>query len=111
MPRRNGRRAAMERSLSANGLQIRQLGFRELNWSPIGGGRTGRPLFAQFGRDAQTRMVAPVGDSHYDSLQARLERRFSNGVQFAVYYTWSKSIGIAGADNSDGIARIKIPEF
>jgi len=91
--------------------QIRQLGFRELNWSPIGGGRTGRPLFVQFGRDAQTRMVAPVGDSHYDSLQARIERRFSNGVQFAMYYTWSKSIGIAGNDNSDDIARIKIPEF
>ena len=91
--------------------QIRQLGFRELNWSPIGGGRTGRPLFVQFGRDAQTRMVAPVGDSHYDSLQARLERRFSNGVQFAMYYTWSKSIGIAGNDNSDDIARIKIPEL
>jgi hypothetical protein len=91
--------------------QIRQLGFRELNWSPIGGGRTQRPLFLQFGRDAQTRVVAPVGNSHYDSLQARLERRFSNGAQFAAYYTWSKSIGIAGADNSDGIARIKIPEF
>ena len=91
--------------------QVRQLGFLELNWSPIGGGRTGRPLFLKFGRDAQTRMVAPVGDSHYNSLQARLERRFSNGVQFAMYYTWSKSIGIAGADNSDGIARIKIPEF
>jgi hypothetical protein len=28
-----------------------------------------------------------------------------------VNYTLSKSTGIAGADNSDGIARIKIPEF
>jgi Carboxypeptidase regulatory-like domain/TonB dependent receptor len=91
--------------------QVRQLGFVELNWSPVGGGRTGRALFAKFGRDAQTRMVAPIGDSKYDSLQARLERRFSKGVQLAVYYTLSRSRGIAGADNSDGIARIKIPEF
>ncbi len=91
--------------------QIRQLGFRELNWSPIGGGRAGRQLFGPFGRDAQTRMVAPVGDSRYDSLQTRLERRFSGGFQLGIHYTWSKSLGIAGNDDSDGIARIKIPDF
>ncbi len=91
--------------------QIRQLGFRELNWSPIGGGRAGRQLFGPFGRDAQTRMVAPAGDSRYDSLQTRLERRFSGGLQLAIHYTWSKSLGIAGNDDSDGIARIKIPDF
>ena len=75
--------ASSERKESCDGTEplcqrchpASQLDFRELNWSLIGGGRTGRPLFAQFGRDAQTRMVAPVGDSHYNSLQARLERR------------------------------------
>lgn len=91
--------------------QVRQLGFRELNWSPIDGGRAGRQLFAKFGRDAQTRMVAPVGNSRYNSLQARLDRRFANGLQFGVHYTLSRSIGIAGADNSDGVPRIAIPEF
>jgi hypothetical protein len=56
-------------------------------------------------------MVAPVGDSRYDSLQTRLERRFSGGFQLGIHYTWSKSLGIAGNDDSDGIARIKIPDF
>ena len=67
--------------------QIDQLGFRELNWSPIGGGQPGRQLNRQFGRTGQTRLIAPIGDSQYDALQARLERRFANGVQFAVNYT------------------------
>jgi Carboxypeptidase regulatory-like domain/TonB dependent receptor len=90
--------------------QIDQLGFRELNWSPIGGGTAGRQL-AGFGRSAQTRVVAPIGDSEYNALQTRLDRRFANGFQLGVSYTLSKSMGVEGAPNSDGIAAIKIPEF
>jgi hypothetical protein len=91
--------------------QIDQLSFRELNWSPIGGGQAGRQLNQKFGRTAQTRLVAPVGDTRYDALQTRLERRFANGLQLGVNYTYSKSIGIEGAANSDGTAAIQIPEF
>jgi hypothetical protein len=91
--------------------QVRQLGFLEQNWAPLGTGRNGRQLFAKFGRTASTLLVAPIGSSHYDSLQMRLSRRFANGYQLAMNYTWSKSIGIAGADNSDGQARIQIPQF
>jgi hypothetical protein len=91
--------------------QIDQLGFRELNWSPINGGQAGRQLNQQFGRTAQTRLVAPIGNSQYDALQARLDRRFRDGYQVGVSYTFSKSIGIEGAPNSDGTAEIQIPEF
>jgi hypothetical protein len=91
--------------------QIDQLGFRELNWSPIGGGTAGRQLNQKFGRTAQTRVVAPIGDSQYDALQTRLDRRFANGFQLGVSYTLSKSMGIEGAPNSDGIASIQIPEY
>ena len=91
--------------------QIDQLGFLELNWSPIGGGQAGRQLNQKFGRTAQTRLVTPVGDTKYDALQARLDRRFANGFQIGVGYTLSKSTGIAGAPRSDGTPRIMIPEF
>jgi hypothetical protein len=91
--------------------QIDQLGFRELNWAPIGGGSAGRQLVRQFGRAAQTRAVAPIGDSQYDGLQVRLDRRFADGFQVGASYTLSKSTGIEGAPNSDGIASIQIPEF
>jgi hypothetical protein len=91
--------------------QIDQFGYRELNWSPIGGGEAGRQLRQKFGRTAQTLLVTNIGDSQYDALQARLDRRFANGVQLGVGYTLSKSTGIAGAPNSDNTARIQIPEF
>jgi len=91
--------------------QIDQLGTLELNWSPIGGGQAGRQLNQKFGRTAQTRIVAPVGDSKYNGLQMRLDRRFANGIQLAVGYTLSKSTGIAGAPDSDNVPRIAIPEF
>src|SRR5207249_11908050 len=91
--------------------QINQLGFLELNWSPIGGGQAGRQLNKQFGRTGQTRLIAPIGNSQYDALQARLEHRFANGVQFAVNYTLSKSTGLSGNANSDSTLRINIPEY
>jgi len=91
--------------------QINQLGFRELNWSPIGGGQAGRQLNMLYGRTAETRLVAPIGDSSYHSLQTRLERRFADGFQVGVNYTFSRAEGIAGAPNSDSDARIQIPEF
>jgi hypothetical protein len=41
-----------------------------------------------------------VGTNRYDSLQARLERHFLRGFQFAANYTWSKAIGMAANDDS-----------
>jgi Carboxypeptidase regulatory-like domain/TonB dependent receptor len=91
---------------------IRQLGFLELNWSPIGGGSAGQQLFRSFGRTASTRLASPVGGSHFDSLQTRLQRRFANGVQMEVSYTLSKSIGLpVTSGGSDEIAPVQIPEF
>jgi hypothetical protein len=91
--------------------QVDQLGFRELNWSPIGGGQAGRQLNQKFGRTGQTRLIAPIGDSHYNALQTQLNRRFANGIQIGANYTFSRSRGISGNANSDGALRINIPEF
>jgi hypothetical protein len=91
--------------------QVNQLGVREQNWSPIGGGSSGRQLVKKFGRTAPTLLIAPLGNSHYNGLQTRLSRRFRNGVQFNVNYTLSRAIGIAGAPNSDNQPRVRIPDF
>jgi len=42
-------------------------------------------------------MADTVADSHYDALQAAINRRFSRGLQFQASYTFSKSI-----DDSSG---------
>lgn len=60
------------------------------------------PLYAQYGRTATTTVYEPVGTNQYNSLQSRLERHFSHGLQFAASYTWSKAIGIA-ANNDSGL--------
>ena len=91
--------------------QIGQLGFRELNYANINGGNAGRQLALKFGRTAQTLQVAPIGNSHYDALQTRLDRRFKDFYQLGVYYTWSKSITTSGANNSDDTLRIPIPQY
>ena len=91
--------------------QINQVGFREINYSPINGGQAGRILALRYGRTAETRVAAPVGNSHYDSLQMSLNRRFASGFQFGASYTWGKGIGICCSENSDGLAAIQIPEY
>jgi Carboxypeptidase regulatory-like domain/TonB dependent receptor len=91
--------------------QIDQLGNVQLNWSPIGGGEAGRQLRQRWGRTADTLIVTNIGDTHYDALQARLDRRFANGIQLGVNYTLSKSMGQAGAPDSDNTPSIQIPEF
>jgi hypothetical protein len=91
--------------------QINQIGFRELNTARPGTGQAGRALVSRFGRTAETRQVAPIGNTHYDSLQTSLERRFSQGLQVTMSYTWSKVIGICCNQNSDGLAAIQLPEY
>lgn len=45
------------------------------------------PAFA-----SNSRTLAPIAISSYNSLQARLERRFSGGLSFLGAYTWSHSL-------------------
>jgi len=91
--------------------QIRLLGFRELNWSPVGGGSSGRQLYQKYGRTASTMLVTPLGNTHYDSLQTRLQRRFAGFYMLDAAYTWSKSITTSGTDDSDSTLSIPIPEY
>lgn len=63
-------------------------------------GSNGQPLKVKYGRTAVINLYEPVGTNRYDSLQARLERHFSGGFQFAANYTWSKAIGMFANDDS-----------
>jgi carboxypeptidase family protein/TonB-dependent receptor-like protein len=75
---------------------VRQLGYLDANSGQvIGAGNAGRPLQAKFGRSAATTLVTPLGTTHYDSLQATMQRRFHRGLQIEASYTWSKVIGLA----------------
>lgn len=82
----------------------------------LGLDQAGRPLFAPFGRTADVITFTP-GRSDYHSLQAKLDRRFKNGVLVTNSYTlgrgrnfaddngtiatpadWERSYGLTGFD-------------
>jgi hypothetical protein len=90
---------------------VNQLGNLNRNAGDVGGGNPSRPLARLFGRNANTIQVTGLGTYTYDSLQSKLERRFSNGFQALFAYTFSKNMGTAGNINSDGGPRIHLPQY
>ncbi len=83
-----------------------------LNAALVGGGPASQPLNRQFGRVASTNLQNGFANSHYDSMQANLKKRFSNGLQMQASYTWSKAIGLAGlGGDNDGTLAINEPNF
>ena len=45
---------------------------------------------------------APVGNSWYDSLQSKLTKRYSHGLDVTAAFTWEKSLVIGAENNSGG---------
>ena len=50
------------------------------------------PLFSVSGVDTPVEWLDSVGNSSYNALQVKAERRWSNGLSFLVSYVWSKSM-------------------
>ncbi len=108
-------------SLLADGLDITSAAARAILAAPIGSPAAGpfmdklpysnfpltatvaqslRP-FPQF-TTAPGGLWAPLGDSWYNSLQARVTKRLSHGLDASLNFTWSKSLtnGIEGQENN-----------
>ncbi|MBV9082967.1 MAG: TonB-dependent receptor, partial [Acidobacteriaceae bacterium] len=77
----------------------------------LGAGTAGQPYFQKFGRTTATELLTAVGDNHYHSLQATLQKRFSQGYQLNLSYTFSKAIGICCDELADGPPMIQIPQY
>ncbi len=91
---------------------IGQSGLTDVNAGRVGGGVNSQPLFQRFGRRSTTFIQDGLANSHYDSLQTSLKRRFSGGLQLQANYTWGKGIGLAGlGSNNDGALAIRDPNF
>ena len=54
--------------------------------------------FPQFGALSS---AAPLGKTWYDSLQSKVTKRFSHGLDFTYSFTWSKELQL-GAENDGG---------
>lgn len=89
---------------------IRQTAFLNANWADLGTGQAGQQLVRRFGRNAATTFIGHVGTNKYDSLQARLQRRFRGGYQVQMSYTWGHSLGYV-AENSVSSPRVNHPSY
>src|SRR5262249_7158979 len=79
---------------------VRENVLFNINAANPGGGNSGRPLALAGGRVVDETFIEPLGMSSYNSLQAQLDRGFSNGVQVKASYTFSKAIN--NVDNELG---------
>jgi len=90
------------------GSQARNVPYqRQLNAALPGAGAAGRPFFQKFGRTANVDLRANGLDNNYNSLQTNVTKRFSQGLQFTMAYTYSKTLGV-GDDQGGFIVQTDI---
>ena len=61
----------------------------------LGADTAGQPYNQLYGRTAQVRSWLPT-DTHYNSLQAKLDRRFKNGFLLTTSYTFARAVNYSG---------------
>jgi hypothetical protein len=68
----------------------------------IGQDDAGRPLFGPFGKTATVTTWIPTKE-HYNSLQTKVDRRFSNGLLVTTSYTLGRGYSYQTGDSNGGI--------
>jgi hypothetical protein len=92
-------------------LTIHQHTRYNVNYGLPGGGTQSQQLFPAFGVTATETIINPLEHMNYNSLQAQMQKRFSNGLQFTAAYTWSKWMGTCCDEQGDGEPEIPIPQY
>jgi len=92
-------------------LTIHQHTLYNINYGLPGGGTKSQQLYAPFGITAAETIIEPFEHMHFNSLQAQLQKRLSNGLQFFASYTWSKWMGLCCDEQGNGAPEIPIPEY
>jgi hypothetical protein len=92
-------------------LTVHQHTRANINYGLIGGGQASQILNQKFGVTAPMTEVLAFEHMNYKSLQAQLQKRFTNGLQFQASYTWSKWMGLCCDEQGDGNPQILIPQY
>jgi hypothetical protein len=89
----------------------------DVNYGLPGGGQASQTMYnlttsaTGGGFTASEVNILPDNHTNYQSLQALIQKRLSNGLQFQANYTWSHWIGECCSENGDGAPEIPIPQF
>jgi hypothetical protein len=90
---------------------VHQNGTVNFNYATLGGGTASLPL-NQYGITGAITAFEPANWDEYNSLQATLGRRLTNGLDMQLAYTYSKDMqGGATAALPSGGAGIEIPQY
>lgn len=83
-----------------------------INYAPtLGGGTASGALYQYNGTTGGDQAILPLGHTNYNSLQASVQRRFSNGYTINAGYTWSKWLGLCCDTNGFGTLENSIPQY
>ncbi|PYV21887.1 MAG: hypothetical protein DMG24_18330, partial [Acidobacteria bacterium] len=77
-------------------------GYNANEVQPGLGSQASRRLLQPLSQVATINMFDPRNMSNYHSLEAKLNKRFSNGLQFLTAYTWARSLDYGGSAASGG---------
>jgi hypothetical protein len=64
----------------------------------LNGGAAGRPLYAAFGKNADVNLRYAGYSNNYNSMQLKVDRRFSGGFMITTAYTYGKAMGYSAED-------------
>ena len=92
-------------------LTIHQHTRYNINYGTLNGGTTSQPFYQTNGVSGSVVEILPYETQHYNSLQARVNHRFSHGFLFAANYTRSKMIGTCCDDSGDGGPQVTLPQY
>jgi hypothetical protein len=70
----------------------------DANAADAGGGNTGRPFYAAFGRTATTWYWNGQANTSYNGLQVSATRAVAGGLMLKMAYTWSKAFNVTDDD-------------
>ena len=83
--------------------------IENINYGQVGGGTASEPFFSK-GITGSVSEFAPVGNSHYESLQSTFTKRFQNGFTAQGAFTYSHEIGLC-CGGEQAAPSILIPQY
>jgi TonB-dependent Receptor Plug Domain len=92
-------------------LTVHQHTRIDINYGQVGGGQASQPLYQKFGITAGMQETLPLEHMNYKSLQAQIQKKMNNGLQFMASYTLSRWMGTCCDEQGDGQPEILIPQY